>query len=191
MQWLSPTIKLQLPLPLHSVCHDGNWNVCEWSATHLCCATPVFIILHTAPPPYLCPIYSHWIFHSGLVFWPGTLCNNFKDVSCQKVFESTKNVTTNNAEASSYMTWLNERNGVFVLHYYCLCGRMSTQCLVKLKKVCGDQTVGRRQLFEWHKADPIPQSMISVTIRRILKKTSNDAHVFEMSFAFPYSWTTR
>ncbi len=80
MQCPSPVIALQLLLPCHPIHHDGNSSICEWRMSHR------IGFRHSAhrparpPPPHLAPIYLSCIFRCTPVFWPDTLCCNFKDV---------------------------------------------------------------------------------------------------------------
>ncbi len=75
---------LQLPLtndPILSSNHP------EWRTLCLRSAMPVFLILCIAPPFCLALIYFCCIFRYTPVFWPGTLCSDFKDVSHQNYYE--------------------------------------------------------------------------------------------------------
>ncbi len=58
--------------------------MCEWRTPH---RTSFHHSMHQPIPPlwpYLTPIYFHCIFRYAPVFWPGTLCCDFKDLLRQK-----------------------------------------------------------------------------------------------------------
>ncbi len=68
---------LQLPPPLHQPIHQMVIRVCVNGER---CAAPISFIKHNTPPlPQ--PVYFCYV----LLFWPGILCCDFKDVSCQEI----------------------------------------------------------------------------------------------------------
>ncbi len=65
--------------------HIMSSNHLEWRMPHHTSFPHSMNCPTTPPPPCLTPIYFHCIFRYSPVFWPGTLCSDFKYVSHQKV----------------------------------------------------------------------------------------------------------